>query len=153
MLATIIKLPLIHSLSYLITVEKRIVKLCSENITKLLRKKQLTEMKDTIIDFLYRLKDRHPLSTSSIASLFGFLKNESFDVAHRVMNFMLDNNLKPSEALIEEYRQSKTTKTLNLFPSYEDWDKIGMSEERYNKLKKAYRREIIKNKIELIKYS
>ena len=52
---------------------------------------------------------------------------------------MRDNNLKPSKALIEEYRQSKTTKTLNRLPSKEELkEKIGMREERYDGLKKAY---------------
>ena len=76
-------------------------------------------------------------------------ENKSFDVAHRVLNFMRDNKLKPSEAQIEKYRQSKTTKTLNLFPSYEELkEKIGMEEKWYDKMKKAYRRKIIKLKLE-----
>ena len=54
------------------------------------------------------------------------------------MDFMGDNNLKPSKALIEEYRQSKTTKTLNRLPSKEELKKIGVWEERYDGLKKAY---------------
>ena len=67
----------------------------------------------------------------------------SFDVAFRVMDFMQYYKLKPSKALIEEYRQSKTTKTLNLFPSYEEVkEKMRMEEWRYNILKKAYRRKI-----------
>ena len=150
-LATIIKLPLIHSLSNFISVEQRIVKLCSKKIMKVLRKEELIEMKDTIVDFLYRLKDRHPFSTSSsfISSLFGFQKYESFDVAYRVMNFMRDNNLKPSNAQIEKYRQSKTTKIFNLLPSKEELkEKINMDEYRYNDMKKAYRRKIIKIKWE-----
>ena len=130
----------------MITVEQWIVKLCSENIIKVLRKEELTEMKEPIVDFLYRLKDKHPSSSSFIVSLFGFLMNKSFDVVHRVMNFMRDNKLKPSDALIEEYRQSKTTKTLNRFPPYEDWMKIGMSEEEYDNVKKAYRKKKIKIK-------
>ena len=110
-MATIIKFPLIHSSSNLITVEQRIVKLCSENSMQVLRKEELTEMKFIIVDFLYKLKDRHPSSNP---------KEMLFDVAHRVLNFMRDNNLNPSKALIEEYRQSKTTKTLNRFPSLEE---------------------------------
>ena len=52
---------------------------------------------------------------------------------------MRDNKLKPSKELIEEYRQSKTTKTLNRFPSKEELkEKIDMWDERYDKLKKAY---------------
>ena len=64
----------------------------------------------------------------------------SFDVAHRVMDFMWKNKLKPSKALVKKYRKSKTTKTLNLFPSYEELkEKIGMEEWRYDELKKEYR--------------
>ena len=47
-------------------------------------------------------------------------KGKSYDITHRVMDFMGKNKLKPSDALIEEYRLSKTTKTLNLLTSKED---------------------------------
>ena len=67
-------------------------------------------------------------------------ENESFDVAHRVLNFMCDNKLKPSKAQIEKYRLSKTTKAFNLFPSEEELnEKIKMWEGRYDGLKKTYR--------------
>ena len=60
---------------------------------------------------------------------------------------MRDNKLKPSKALIEEYRQSKTTKTLNRLPSKEELkEKIGMKEENYDIMKKRYRSKIIKIK-------
>ena len=76
-------------------------------------------------------------------------ENKSFDVAHRVLNFMRDNKLKPSKELIEKYRLSKTTKTLNLFPSYEELkEKIDMRKSRYDELKKVYRRKTIKIKWE-----
>ena len=94
-----------------------------------------------MIDFLYRFKDKHPSSTSLsfIDSLLGYIKEETFDVAHRVMDFMRDNNLKPSDALIEEYRLSKTTKTLNRLPSKQEWmEEIEMEENWYDDLKKAY---------------
>ena len=75
-----------------------------------------------------RAYDRLPLQTQGqtpIMYIFYLIfdciaDGKSYDVAHRVMNFMWKNNLKPCKALIEEYRQSKTTKTLNLFPSKED---------------------------------
>ena len=73
-------------------------------------------------------------------------KGKSFDIAYRVMDFMRDYNLKPSKALIEEYRLSKTTKTLNRLPSYEDWWKIWMKESTYDDLKKVYKSKIIKIK-------
>ena len=71
-------------------------------------------------------------------------KGKSYDVAHRVMKFMWKNNLNPSKALVEEYRQSKTTKTLNRFPSKEDWWEIGINEEIYDRFKETYRSKIIK---------
>ena len=72
---------------------------------------------------------------------------KSYDVAHRVMNFMWKNNLNPSKALIEEYRLSKTTRTLNRLPSYQELKKkIRIDEEDYNLLKNAYRNKIIKIK-------
>ena len=59
------------------------------------------------------------------------------------MGFMQDNKLKPSKALIEEYRQSKTTKTLNRFPSYQELkEEIGIYDKTYDRLKKAYRSKI-----------
>ena len=71
----------------------------------------------------------------------------SFDVAHKVMKFMWESKLKPSKALVNKYRKSKTTKTLNLFPSFEELkEKIDISEKTYDKLKEAYRRKkILKN--------
>ena len=76
-------------------------------------------------------------------------ENKSFNVAFRVMDFMRDNKLKPSKAQIEKYRQSKTTKTLNLPPPYEELkEEMGWSEEKYDKLKKRYRSKIIKIKWE-----
>ena len=139
---------LVHSLYNLTLVEEQIKKLCSEDIIKTLDEAAITKMKEPIIDFLHRLKDKHPSSTSWLFNNFLFYysqENETFDVAFRVMNFMSDNNLKPSKAQIEKYSKSKTTKTLNLFPSYEELkEKIGMEEETYNDLKQAYSRKIIK---------
>ena len=72
-------------------------------------------------------------------------EGKSFDIAHRVMKFMWKNKLKPSDALIEEYRQSKTTKTLNRLPSKEDWmEKIEMYDFVYYHMKKTYRSKIKK---------
>ena len=99
-----------------------------------------------MIDFLYRLKDKHPSCTSFILTFDCIAEGDSFDVAHRVMDIMDINKLKPSDALIEEYRQSKTTKTLDLLTSKEIWMKIGMTENNYAGLVKAYRRKIIKIK-------
>ena len=100
-----------------------------------------------------RVYHRLPLQTQRQTPILYILifdciaDGESFDVAHRVMKFMWDNNLNPSDALIEEYRLSKTTKTLNRFPSYEELKKkIKMRKEDYDGLEKLYRSKIIKNK-------
>ena len=141
---------LVYSLFNLPIVEEQIKKLCSEDIIKTLDEEAIAKMKEPIIDFLYRLKDKHPSSTPLLDFFLFYYssENESFDVAHKVMNFMRDNKLKPSKDQIEKYRQSKTTKTLNLFPSYEELnEKIWMSEYTYDKLKKAYRRKLIKIKL------
>ena len=100
-----------------------------------------------MIDFLYRLKDKHPLCTPFILIFDCIADGEFFDVAYRVMDFMDENNLNPSKALIEEYRQSKTTKTLNRLPSYQELkEKIRMEKWVYDGLKKTYRSKIIKIK-------
>ena len=62
------------------------------------------------------------------------------DVFDRVMQFMQDTNLKPSEELIKFYAQSETAKTLNDFPTFMDLkEKIGMKREVYDKLKERYK--------------
>ena len=103
-----------------------------------------------------RVYDRLPLQTQGQTPImyifyltFDCIANrESFDVAYRVMDFMRDNNLKPSKALIEEYRQSKTNKTLNSwFPSFELLKKeLLMYKLTYDKTKKKYKSKIIKMK-------
>ena len=128
--------------SKITTVEEELKELCSQDVAQTFDSQVL---KEAIIDFLHRLKDKHPSSTSLLfANFFLFYyssKTKPFDVAHRVMKFMWDNKLKPSAALIEEYRQSKTTKTLNLFPSKKDWKKIGMEVGRYEGLKKGIQKQ------------
>ena len=133
---------LVYSLFNLPIVEKQIKKLCSEDSIKTLDEEAIAKMKEPIIDFLHRLKDKHPSSTSLLEFFLFYYssESESFDVAFRVMDFMRDNNLKPSKALVKKYRRSKTTKTLNLLPSFEELkEKIKMKEETYDRLKKAYK--------------
>ena len=142
---------LVHSLSNLTLVEEQIKKLCSQDIIKTLDESAIAKMKEPIIDFLHRLKDKHPSSTHYYLLILIFYyssKEMSFDVTYRVMDFMQDNKLKPSNAQIEKYRLSKTTKTLNRFPSREELKEknLEMDKERYDRLKKAYRRKIIKIK-------
>ena len=102
----------------------------SQDVTQTLDSQALKELKEAIIDFLHRLKDKYPSSSS---------EKKSFDVFHRVMKFMYKNKQKPSYALIEKYRQSKTTKTFNAFPSFEELkEKIEMIEGDYDYLKEKY---------------
>ena len=69
------------------------------------------------------------------------------DVFDRVMLFMQDTNLKPSEELIKFYAKSETTKTLNEFPTFMDLkEKIGMKREVYDKLKEKYKKLNVKRK-------
>ena len=133
---------LVHSLFNLTLVEEQLKKLCSEDIIKTLNEEAIAKMKEPIIDFLHTLKDKHSSSTSLLEFFLFYYssENESFDIAFRVMDFMRDNKLKPSKTLVKKYKKSKTTKTLNLFPSYEEWkEKIGMKEYNYDELKKAYK--------------
>ena len=135
--------------SNITAVEEELKHFCNQNVVLILDSPVLKELKESIIDFLYRLKDKHPSSTILLFITFLFYynpKKKFFDAAHRVMKFMCDYKLKPSDSLIEEYRQSKTTKTLNRLPSKQDWMKIDMNEKTYDRLKKAYRRKIIKIK-------
>ena len=55
---------LAYSLFNLPIVEEQIKKLCSEDIIKTLDEEAIAKMKEPIIDFLHRLKDKHPSSTS-----------------------------------------------------------------------------------------
>ena len=62
------------------------------------------------------------------------------DVFDRVMLFMQDTNLKPSEELIKFYARSEATKILTEIPSFMDLkEKIGMKREVYDKLKERYK--------------
>ena len=64
---------LVYSLFNLPIVEEQIKKLCSEDIIKTLDGEAIAKMKEPIIDFLYRLKDKHPSSTSLLFVYFSIL--------------------------------------------------------------------------------
>ena len=136
-----------NNYSNITSVEEELKELCSKYGEQTLHSQTLKGLKESIIDFLHRLKDKHPSSICFILMLDCIAKNKPFGIAFRVMDFMRENNLNPSEALIEEYRQSKTTKILNQLPSKEELkEKIGMDYELYALLKKVYRSKIIKIK-------
>ena len=74
---------LVHSLSNLTLVEEQIKKLCSQDIIKTLDESAIAKMKEPIIDFLHRLKDKHPSSTHYYLLIFYFI------IAQRTSHSML----------------------------------------------------------------
>ena len=115
-----------------IIVEKPLKELSSKETIKTLGEHEFKQLKDSIIDFLYKFKDQHPYSNPE--------EGKTMDVFDRVMLFMKDTNLKPSEELIKFYSQSETTKILNEIPTFMDLkEKIGMKREVYDKLKERYK--------------
>ena len=112
-------------------VEKPLKELSSQETIQTLGEQEFKQLKNSITDFLYKFKDQHPYSNPE--------EGKTMDVFDRVMLFMKDTNLKPSEELIKFYAQSETTKTLNDFPTFMDLkEKIGMKREVYDKLKERY---------------
>ena len=112
-------------------VEKPLKELSSKETIQTLGEQEFKQLKDSIIDFLYKFKDQHPYSNPE--------EGKTMDVFDRVMQFMQDTNLKPSEELIKFYAQSETTKILNEIPSFMDLkEKIEMKREVYDKLKERY---------------
>ena len=94
-----------------------------------------TVLIEVIVDFLYRLKDRHPSNN------FDIWKN--MDVFYTIMEFLIPNGYLPSVVLHEEYSKSKITKKLNTLPSLEylnsKFDKNSkMSEIVYERLRKRF---------------
>ena len=75
---------LVYSLFNLPIVEEQIKKLCSEDIIKTLDEEAIAKMKEPIIDFLYRLKDKHPSSTSLLFVNFFY-----FIITQRKCHLML----------------------------------------------------------------
>ena len=112
-------------------VEKPLKELSSKETIQTLGEQEFKQLKYFIIDFLYKFKDQHPYSKPK--------KGKTMDVFDRVMLFMKDTNIKPSEELIEFYARSETTKTLNDFPTFMDLkEKIGIKREVYDRLKERY---------------
>ena len=88
------------------------------------------QMKDILIDFLFRFKDKHPFSNS---------KSEGpMDIFDWVMDFMRVNKLIPSKSLRKEYSKSEFNKKMVL-PSFNVLnEKIGMTKKVYDKLEQRY---------------
>ena len=111
--------------------EEPLKELSSKETIQTLGEQEFKQLKESVIDFLYKFKDQHPYSNPE--------ERKTMDVFDRVMQFMKDTNLKPSEELTKFYAQSETTKTLNEIPIFMDLkEKIGMKREVYDKLKERY---------------
>ena len=88
-----------------------------------------------LVDFLYRLKDRHPYSNSE--------NEDDMDVFYMIMEFLIPNSYLPSAALLKEYSESKVTKKLNTLPAREyinsKFDEYTqLNEEDYELLRKRF---------------
>ena len=69
-------------------------------------------LKEIIVDFLYRLKDKHPYSTFNI--IFSNPKiRETMDVFDLIMEFLIPNRHLPITFLLKEYIESEFTKKFN----------------------------------------
>ena len=119
------------------------IKVLADSGTILFCKDQTpTVLIETLVDFLYRLKDRHPYSTI-VFNLRNSEMKDYLDVFCTIMEFLIPNGYLPSAALLKEYSESKVTIKLNTLPSREyinsrfsEYDQ--MSEEDYERLKKRF---------------
>ena len=68
-------------------------------------------LRKTIIDFLFRIKDKLPFNDAKNDYIIDGLKI--------IMEFMFENSYKPSAALLKEYSESKITRELNTLPPLE----------------------------------
>ena len=108
---------------------------------KKLSRVESINIKEQIIDFLYKIKDKFPFSSSDNNSSLNEWNTDnkrSMDVFDKVIEFMIQNKFKPSKKLIKEYSESKLNKALGL-PPFELVNKYtGIKREVYEELKKRY---------------
>ena len=79
-------------------------------------------LKEIIVDFLYRLKDKHPYSTFNI--IFSSPKiRETMDVFDLIMEFLIPNWYLPSTFLLKEYIESELTKKFNTLSTLKYFNK------------------------------
>ena len=100
---------------------------CFDNETKVFR--------EIIVDFLFRIKDKLPLSDR--------VERNIADVLKTIMEFLFGCSFEPSSALFKEYSESKLTKELNTLPplEYINSNVLGnyqMSEGVYELLRKKF---------------
>ena len=107
-----------------------LLKISDSKLFKEISEENRMQIKEDIVDFLYRFKDRYPSSNS---------KEVSMDIFFKIMDFLSTNELEPSKSLKEEYRNSDINKMLNELPPFEFLNqKIGITKEDYDKLEKRY---------------
>ena len=92
-------------------------------------------IREIIIDFLFRTKDKHPSSD--------LVERKIMDVFEIIMEFLFGYSFKPSAELHREYSESKVTRELNTLPPLEFLNsKFGeysqMSEEDYERLRERF---------------
>ena len=88
-------------------------------------------LREIIIDFLFRIKDKHPFSD--------LVERKIMDVFDIIMEFLFGYSFKPSAALIKEYSESKLTRKFNTLPPREYLNSIfewQISEEDYERFRK-----------------
>ena len=96
-------------------------------------------LKEIIVDFLYRLKDKHPYSTFNI--IFSNPKiRETMDVFDLIMEFLIPNWHLPSTFLFKEYIESEFAKKFNTLSTLKYFNKKHdeyhqISEEAYERLR------------------
>ena len=89
--------------------------------------------KEILVDFLFRFKDKHPFSNPEEFKIM--------DIHNKIMDFIEENGLEPSDTLKDEYSQSEFTKKLNQLPTCQYLEKKfkrKMKKSSYEKLKKRY---------------
>ena len=69
------------------------------------------DLRKTIIDFLFSIKDKHPFSDA--------VERKIMDVFDIIMEFLFGYSFKPSAELHKKYSESKVTRELNTLPTRE----------------------------------
>ena len=99
----------------------------------------VTVQREIYVDFLYRFNDKYPFKKIDNDNLFCNSSQEGeMDVYDVIMDFLIPSGYFPSAALLKEYSQSETTKTLNIFPTIEYLNKKFERNIYYNRMKERY---------------
>ena len=117
--------------------------LADSGISIFCKNQTTTVLIENFVDFLYRLKDRHPYSTFVFINMRNSEINKNMDLLYTIMEFLIPNGYLPSASLLKEYSGSKVTKELNILPTLEYLnskfkEKKQMNEEDYERLRKRF---------------